>query len=79
MKKFGYVYQLHLTPGTSQIGDPTFVKYYTVDLKNGNGDLILAFEKDSKNKELVPEADVIFNISEERFVRLYNGNKKTAI
>jgi hypothetical protein len=29
--------------------------------------------------EKVPKADVVFNISEENFVKLYNGNKKTAI
>jgi hypothetical protein len=44
--KFGYVYQLNLTPGESQKNDKNFVKYYTVDLKNENGALILAFEKD---------------------------------
>ena len=55
------------------------MKYYTVDLKNGSGSLILAQEKDKFNRLLVPRADVVFNISEENFVKLYNGRKKTAI
>ena len=79
VNKFGYIYQLNLTPGPNQIGDENFVKYYTVDLKNENGSLLLAFEKDEGDRSLVPRADVVFHISEENFVKLYNGNKKTAI
>ena len=41
--------------------------------------MILAFGKDKENLEKVPKADVVFNISEENFVKLYNGRKKTAI
>jgi hypothetical protein len=77
--KFGYIYQLNLTPSPNQVGDENFVKFYTVDLKNGSGSCKLAFEKDRYNLELVPKADVVFNISEYDFVRLYNGKKKTAI
>ena len=76
-KEFGQVYQLNLTPRDRQIGDEDFVKFYTVDLKKGT--LTLAFERDQYNVKKVPRADVIFNISEEDFVQLYNGNKKTAI
>lgn len=79
VRKFGYIYQLKLTPGPSQVNDPNFVKYYTVDLKNDSGALILAFEKDKFDRSKVPKADVVFNISEENFVKLYNGRKKTAI
>lgn len=60
-----------------QKGDPDFVKFYTVDLKKGK--LTVAFEREKYNLNKVPRADVIFNISEEDFVKLYNGNKKTAI
>ena len=75
--EFGYVYQLNLRPPEDRVDDPDFVKFYTVDLKRGQ--LILAFERDQDDPSKVPRADVIFNIQEEEFVRLYNGNKKTAI
>ena len=68
-----------MTPRPEQENDPNFVKYYTVDLKNGDGALTLAFEKDQFDRTKVPRADVVFNISEENFVKLYNGRKKTAI
>ena len=40
--------------------------------------MTLAFERDRYNIQKVPRADVIFNISEDDFVNLYNGNKYTA-
>jgi hypothetical protein len=50
VEQFGYVYQLNLTPPASQKDDENFVKYYTVDLKNGDGSLLLGFERDKYNK-----------------------------
>ena len=79
VEEFGVIYQLELSPPPEQMDDPNFVKFYTVDLKNGSGQVILAYERDRDNLEKVPEADSIFIISEFDFVRLYNGAKKTAI
>ena len=76
---FGQIFQLNLTPSPNQVGDPNFIKYYTVDLKNGPGSCTLAFERDKNNNVKVPKADVVFHISEANFVKLYNGRKKTAI
>ena len=70
---------MELSPPPSQKNDPNFVKFYTVDLKNGAGRVILAHERDRYDLEKVPKADSIFIISETNFVRLYNGRKKTAI
>lgn len=79
VREFGYIFQLNLTPSPNQRGDPNFIKFYTVDLRNGSGACKLAFERDQYDREKVPRADVVFHISESNFVRLYNGNKKTAI
>jgi hypothetical protein len=68
-----------LTPADYQKDDKNFIKYYTVDLKNGDGSCTLAFERDAADIKKVPKANVVFHISEASFVDLYNGNKKTAI
>ena len=79
VNEFGVIYQLELSPPPKQRNDPDFVKFYTVDLKNGAGKVLLAHERDRNDLAKVPRADSIFVISETDFVRLYNGRKKTAI
>ena len=41
--------------------------------------MLLGYERDRDNLEIVPKAESIFIISETDFVRLYDGRKKTAI
>lgn len=66
------VFQLDLSPPFERSFDRNYIRFYTVDLKKGKVQL-------SFQNERQPRADMVFKISENDFVKLYKGRRRTAI
>ena len=66
------VFQLDLSPPRERSFDTSYIRFYTVDLKKGK--VMLSFLNERQ-----PRADMVFKISENDFVNLYKGRRRTAV
>jgi hypothetical protein len=66
------VFQLDLSPPRERSFDKSYIRFYTVDLKKGK--VMLSFLNERQ-----PRADMVFKISENDFVNLYKGRRRTAV